>query len=756
MEGKYSRALGADAKLRPRSAARQEQSIAMMAGNVAGTRASRPALAPRLARPPWAALGAALCGISAAATAENRSAPATPLTEVQITATRVLVAVDSVPASITVIHGEELRRLGARDLRTALAGVAGLDAPPGGDAGPAGSAPSLWGLHEFDAFLLVVDGVPWGGAFNPAVPALDLNDVERIEIMKGAAPVMFGATSFVGVIQVIRYPAGESAGEASVAGGSRSSPAASLATALPPVGAYRHSVLLDAERTRFTGRDQGFGRGHGLYRAGAALLGGEGTLDLEYLAQTQLPASPVPRAGTALTALTPLDANFNPADAGIVERRGHLAVSFARSLPAGEWHTLFSYAHSAIHDVRGFLRPGPAIGADGNDADGFNQDRTVRELYFDTYLAVPLSGALTLTTGLDWLAGSGTQQSRNFAYLALPDASVVPPPSTSRPIDEVNGLDDRRAFAGAYAQLDWKARERLGVLGGVRLNATHEHQISTHLDTRDAANNASFDDTQRKVRPSGDLGATFRLWGGAASGERGVLFAEYCNTFKPAAIDFGPDVSGRVLEPETAEGYQGGLRVRSLDGALDFELAAFKLDFANLVVSETCAGGAPVMLNAGRERFAGAESELRWRPRPSTTVTAAYSYHDTRFGKSLTLESGSVVQLDGHQLELSPHGMAALRLERAGPAGLELAAQAAYIGRRFLDRLNTAAVGGYLTLDARLGLRLRRFTLALEGRNLTDRRDPVTASEFGDQSYYRLPARSLEISLSADLRAGAH
>ncbi|MCX6943422.1 MAG: MFS transporter, partial [Opitutales bacterium] len=40
--------------------------------------------------------------------------------------------------------------------------------------GPAGSAPGFWGLREVDAFLLVVDGVPYGGAFNPALASLDL------------------------------------------------------------------------------------------------------------------------------------------------------------------------------------------------------------------------------------------------------------------------------------------------------------------------------------------------------------------------------------------------------------------------------------------------------------------------------------------------------------------------------------------------------------------------------------------------------
>jgi iron complex outermembrane recepter protein len=693
------------------------------------------------------------CGANFAHAAEQAAGVSgVPLSEVQITATRVSEAIDYVPASLTVIHGEDLRRLGASDLRTALATVAGVDAPPGGDTGPAGSVPSLWGLHEFDAFLLVVDGVPWGGAFNPAVPTLDLNDVERIEIMKGAAPVMFGATSFVGVIHVIRYPAGDSANELSIAGGSRSSSAGSMSTALPLIGSYRHSLLLDGDRTRLSGRDQGFDRVHGLYRAAVPLLGGSGGVDFEYLAQTQLPTSPVLRNGASLTTLTPPDANFNPADSGIVEHRTHLAMSFDRGLRYGEWRILLSYTSSTSHDVRGFLRRVLAIGADGNNADGFNQDRRVRDLYFDTFLSIALTGSLGLTTGLDWLSGAGTQQSRNFAYVAALDGRAAPP-STSRHVDEINGLDDRREFGGLYAQLDWKPHDRFGVLGGLRLNDTDERQVATHADTIDPANDLYFAHSQNHLRPSGDLGATLRIWGAADGAQRGILFAQYCNTFKPAAIDFGPDVSATILHPENADGYQGGLRVKTLAGAVDWEIAAFKLDFANLVVNQTDANGAPVMVNAGRERFAGAETELRWHAAPGTVLSAAYSYHDARFGNTMTIESGTPVQLAGHQLNLSPHNIAALGLQAAGFGALQLATQAAYIGRRFLDRLNTAAAGGYVTVDARLALRLRQYTIALQGQNLTNRRDPVTASEFGDQSYYLLPARLLMLSIAADLRS---
>ena len=87
----------------------------------------------------------------------------------------------------------------------------------------------------------------------------------------------------------------------------------------------------------------------------------------------------------------------------------------------------------------------------------------------------------------------------------------------------------------------------------------------------------------------------------------------------------------------------------------------------------------------------------------------------------------------------------------APAGGLQASAQFAYIGRRFLDRLNTAAVGGYVTADAALGYRFGPYTLSLTARNLTDRRVPVSGSEFGDQSFYLLPARQFEAAFAVHL-----
>src|SRR6187455_707163 len=155
---------------------------------------------------------------------------------IQVVASKDAEPVLPQSASISVVSGEELRARGIDDLGGALAMVAGVAIAPGGDGGPASSVPELWGLREFDAFLLVVDGVPWGGAFNPALATLDLTNVARIEVMRGAAPVMYGATSFVGVIQVIHNAGGEGVRGVEVWGGSYSSGGAAVTLPLPSAG----------------------------------------------------------------------------------------------------------------------------------------------------------------------------------------------------------------------------------------------------------------------------------------------------------------------------------------------------------------------------------------------------------------------------------------------------------------------------------------------------------------------------------------
>src|SRR2546423_4075281 len=176
-----------------------------------------------------------IAGIRASAQ-DQPTQPPVRIPPVEVVATRRAEAPHDVAASIEVIAGEDLRARGVTSLRDALSLATGIAIAPGGDAGPASSVPEFWGLREFDAFLLVVDGVPWGGAFNPAISTLSLRDVERIEILRGPAPVTFGATSFVGVIHVVHSSAATRSTYAEVHGGNYGTGGGGVDFGLPSFG----------------------------------------------------------------------------------------------------------------------------------------------------------------------------------------------------------------------------------------------------------------------------------------------------------------------------------------------------------------------------------------------------------------------------------------------------------------------------------------------------------------------------------------
>jgi iron complex outermembrane receptor protein len=623
-------------------------------------------------------------------------------------------------------------------MASALSLVSGVEAPAGGDAGPSSAVPAFWGLREFDAFLLVMDQVPWGGAFNPAITTLNLNDVERIEVLKGAAPVMYGATSFVGVVHVLHYPAGQASNTADVAFGSYGSARGSAAFALPGCDDYRHSLAAEGESIGFADQRQKVSAGRLLYRGALDLGPGELRIDANVSIVRDVPPSPVIRQGTALTTLTPLNANFNPADAAIDEDKYQLALGYSLPTAWGTWDTLASVSRSHVDDIRAFLHPDLS-----GTADTQNQNRLILDHYFDTHFAGHI-GTATLLVGADLLYGYGRQTSENgnSAYTVPLDGSVVPPPTTQLPVNEHGYVSDKRLFAGQYVQIDWKPDSRWDVVAGIRLNETHESKTASDLTLPPFTPTQTYDAATASrdvVRPTETVGVSYRLWG--EDGHQAVLYTSYRNAFKPSALDFGPDYQPAVLLPETARMYEVGLRGAAADGRLNYQAEVFRLDFSNLVVPTETGS----LTNAAGERLRGGELETRFNIRDDLVIAANYAYHDARFTQYLFFDAGanSYVDVAGKQLQLSPRHLASAGILYTPQQGLNSTLVMTYVGRRYLDEQNLAPVGGYTRLDATLGYAFGRYQLSLEGTNLTNRRPPVSASEFGSESFYLLNARSL-------------
>ncbi len=661
---------------------------------------------------------------------------------IQVTATRVAEDVEPVPASITVINAEELAARGATDLPSALALVAGVTVAPGGDVGPAGSVPEIWGLREFDAFLLVVDGIPWGGAFNPALPALDLVDVERIEVVRGPAPVMYGATSFAGVIHVIHRQAGAAGRTARLSAASHGSGSAAFSTALPELGTLHQSLAVQGERRGFRDDRTGFDRGHLLYRATA----GGFRLDADLVTVRQDPASPHPRQGRVLTPLVPLDANHNPRGAHVDEDRFQLAAGYDRQVGNGSWSTTLAATHSDRDTLRGFLAE---LSSTAPNARGFEQDLSLDDLYLDSHMALRPRQDLQVVAGFDHLYGRAEARAEDFDYfvpLSGGEPSVAGLPRGAR-----FDMEDERNFSGLYLQAEWTPAPRWRFQLGGRLNHTVEDREAEEeplAGPEPGEEEEGGRDTKTVTRGSGAVGVSWLAW------ERpdGAVwaFADARSTYKPAALDFGPEAEAEILEPETAKSYELGLKGRRLAGRLDWEVSVFQMDFSNLVVAQTV-NGLPVLVNAGGERFQGAELETEYRFRPALLGRLTYSRHDAKFRDFLRSFDGVPTQLRGNRLELSARDLGGAELVYAPAQGWTGALTYSWVGERFLNQRNTALAPGYSEWSAALGYRFPTWELQLRGENLSDERPPVGESELGDAQYYRLPARSLRLTWATRL-----
>lgn len=159
---------------------------------------------PPFARLAWIALLAA--GGAAAQTGDL------PTQTVVVTASRHLMPAIDAPAAMTVVTREDIARAGADDLLDALRGEAGI-ALQGRSIGGR-RVISLRGMDSKHTLFLVdgrrigaSDGVVGHSDFQYDWIAVD--DIERIEVVRGPLSVLYGAEAMGGVVNVITRRAGD-------------------------------------------------------------------------------------------------------------------------------------------------------------------------------------------------------------------------------------------------------------------------------------------------------------------------------------------------------------------------------------------------------------------------------------------------------------------------------------------------------------------------------------------------------------------
>jgi vitamin B12 transporter len=148
-----------------------------------------------------------VCLLAVSIPAFAASAP-DKLDTVVVTATRTEQSVDETLASVTVIDREEIERRQAQSVQDVLRGVPGLAVSNSGGLGKATSV-FLRGT-ESDHVLVLIDGVRAGSATlgTTSFQDLPIDQIERIEIVRGPRASLYGSEAIGGVIQIFTRKGG--------------------------------------------------------------------------------------------------------------------------------------------------------------------------------------------------------------------------------------------------------------------------------------------------------------------------------------------------------------------------------------------------------------------------------------------------------------------------------------------------------------------------------------------------------------------
>ncbi len=556
------------------------------------TRAQRSMSRGRRARslPRAGGAGAAAVLLCAIAAFPVRAQPAQPradddagrLEDVVVTAYRVPTLQREAVDSVSVVAREEIERHGHVHGIDPFRQVPGLQVDQLG--GPGGiSLPYLRGSDP-NHVLVLIDGVrvndptnSRGGAFD--LSGLDPNQIERVEVLRGAASSVYGADAMGGVINVVTRSAKtqEPSGETAIGVGGHDYRNLH-ARASGGYGVARFSLA--ASRLRDGRASIGGELDRRVINASARFALGESAgvdVDLRH-GERDGTSFPDDSGGLRLAVLRQL------------ERRKASDTSWSVRAwrDFGERATLNAaltrYRRSEDVDSPGVapgVRSPIGLPAAVSRAD-FERDAALANLTFH------FPGGSELAAGLEYQREHGTDQ---ILYTLF----GIPIPAD---------FDLRRSTRSGFAEFKWLASPNWLVRTGIR----HDRVDGI------GSNNSPSAGVRYAVRATG-----------------GSIRANYSEGFKPPsffALGLPPVLSGNPdLRAEHSKGASLGYQQPFADGAGDAAVTLFRTRYTDLVTFDNATNQ---LVNANTVNVRGVELELRWKAGEALSMRAHFTRLLTR------------------------------------------------------------------------------------------------------------------------------
>lgn len=311
----------------------------------------------------------------------------------------------------------------------------------------------------------------------------------------------------------------------------------------------------------------------------------------------------------------------------------------------------------------------------------------------------------------------------------------------------------------AFTQVGWDITQAISLSGGVRFSEDKKRETITPpngLPNKIARPYRDYQNWSPEVTLAYKPNPNFNLFGSYKQGFKAGAFNINATTFDPLTKNAAILAFDNSYEPETASGFEVGLKTLLLDRQLRLNLAAYSYLYNNLQLSRVDPDTkALAILNASSARVKGIEGDFTFNPNalPGLTLMGAAAYNSAKYASSFlgpcytgqtpaagclpTVINGTTVftqQFLGRPLPRAPEFSGSVGMTYETPVSenwiATFGANGVYTSKQFVSQ-ELSPIGfspPRFLLDGSLtfGTKSKSMEFAIIGRNLTDKHFGVT------------------------------
>lgn len=236
--------------------------------------------------------------------------------------------------------------------------------------------------------------------------------------------------------------------------------------------------------------------------------------------------------------------------------------------------------------------------------------------------------------------------------------------------------------------------------------------------------------------------------------ERQTIFASYSNSF---VLNTGVDIDGKALAPSLVDQYEIGIKNKFYNNRLSIQLTGYQILNSNLAQTSLVNGNSNSNIKelSGETVSKGIELDFIFQPNPFFNITSGYSFNETKYTKSTMYVVGS-------ELRYNPKHTGNISLNYTIHNGMfknvQLGLMNTYIGNRYAGRSTRVTVqndnykliplSSYLITDITASYMYKKFNIKTKLANVAN---VLNYNIHDDNSLNPIAPRNYSVSLIYNL-----